>query len=145
MVEAEAKQFLRCQHRHTSLIWRSVAFALIAFYASRYQVRRRAFAALSSRQNVIERQVFRMLGFAAILTAIPVANVNAGTFHRAFATVAANVDVMPQAYDRRNRKRRRWRMKHIVAIVLFDEDRAAKPQTNSSGNTNGSQRFIRKV
>ena len=37
------------------------------------------------------------------------------------------------------------RAENVVAVVLFDEDRAAKPQTHRPGNTDGAKRLVRKV
>ena len=145
VIEAETQQLLRSQQRHTCLFRRSVPFPLVAFHAGGDQVRRGAFAALCTRQNVIERQVLCVFMVAAILAAVTVANVNPGTLHRRFAAVAANVHVMPQTDHRREPESRRRRMEDIVAVVLFDEYRAAKPQTHRSGDTDRTQRLIRKI
>ena len=104
----------------------TVTFSLIAFYACSDKVRRGAFAALSARQYVIERQVFCVFVFTAVLTTVSIANVNPGTFHCGLAAISANVDVVAQPNHRRHGKRRRGRMKDIVAIVFLDKDRTAK-------------------
>ncbi len=36
-------------------------------------------------------------------------------------------------------------MEYVVAVILFDKDRSAKPQTDRTGNANRSERFVRKV
>ncbi len=145
MVEAETQQLLRRQQRHSRLLGRAVALALVAFYAGSDQILRRVFAALSTRKNVIKRQVLRMTMLAAILAAIAVANVNTRTLHRRLAVIAPQMNVMTQPHNRRNRKRRRRRMQHVVAVVLFNKDRAAKPQTHGSCNTDRTERLIRKI
>lgn len=127
VVETETEQFLRRKQRHACLFRRAVTLSLIAFYARSDQVVRRAFAALRTWENVVKRQLFRMLGFTAILTAIAVTDVDAGTLHRCFAIVAANVNVVTQTNHRRHRKRRRGRMQHIIAVILLNKDRTAKP------------------
>jgi hypothetical protein len=76
---------------------------------------------------MVERQVFGVLLLAAILTAVAVADINARPLHRAFAAVSPNMDVMPQTYDRWNRKSGRWGMQDIVAVILFDKNRSPKP------------------
>jgi len=40
---------------------------------------------------------------------------------------------------------RRRGTEYVFAVVLFDKDRAAKPQANRPSNTDGAQRLIRKV
>jgi hypothetical protein len=36
-------------------------------------------------------------------------------------------------------------MKDIVAVVFLDKDRAAKPQTDRAGDTDGAERLVRKI
>jgi hypothetical protein len=36
-------------------------------------------------------------------------------------------------------------MKHVIAVVFFDKDGAAKPQTHGACNADGAKRFVRKV
>jgi hypothetical protein len=67
-----------------------------------------------------------MLVIAAVLTAIPVTDIDTGTFHRRLASVTTNVNVMTKPDDRRDRKYCRRRMKNIVSILLLDDRPAAK-------------------
>lgn len=145
MIKAEPKQLLRCQQGHSRLFGRAVTLSLITFNASRDQIRRRAFSALCTRQNMIERQVLRVLVIAAILTAITVADINPGTLHRGFPSIPADVYIMPKTDHRRNFKCCRRRTEHIVAVVLFDEHSSAKPKTNRAGYADRAERFVRKV
>ena len=101
-VESKLEKFLRREQRHSGLIGRAVAFALVAFDARRNEVVRGAFAALRSRQNVIERQIFGVFVVAAVLTAVAVANVNSGALHRRFLPFALDVNIRSQAHDRRH-------------------------------------------
>lgn len=68
VIQAQSKQLLRCEQRHTSLFRRAVSFPLVALYARRYKIGRCAFTALCTWQNVIERQVFRVLVLGSIGT-----------------------------------------------------------------------------
>ena len=145
VIEAESKQLLGCKQRHASLIGRAIAFSLIAFDAGGDEVVRSAFAALGTRENVIQRQLFSMLGFAAILTAIAVADVDPCTFHRRFAVGTADVDVMTQPNNGRHGKGRRGRMQQIIAVIFLNKYRTAKPQTNSTSDTHGAEWLVRKV
>ncbi len=98
MVEAETQQLLRRQQRHSRLLRRAVAFSLVAFYAGRDQILGRVFAALSTRKNVIERQVLSVTMLAAILAAIAVSNVDTRTLHRRLAVIAPQMNVMTQPH-----------------------------------------------
>src|SRR5688572_5084723 len=99
VIEPQTKQFLRRKQRHPRLFRCSVALTLVAFYARRHQVGRRAFATLSAGQDMVQRQVLCVTVIAAILAAIAIADVNASTLHRRLRTVAADVDVMTEPYD----------------------------------------------
>lgn len=142
VIEAEPKQFLRRKQRHSRLLWRAIAFALIALDARGHKILRCVLAALRSRKDVIERQVFGVLVLAAILTSIAVANVNSRTLHRRLAIVATQMHVMPQPNDRRHRKSRRGGMQNIIAVVLLDKDRPAKPQANRARHANRAERLV---
>ena len=145
MVEPETQKLLRREQRHSSLLRRAVAFSLVAFYASSDQIRRRAFAALRTRKNVIERQILGVLVVAAVLAAVAVADVNPSPLHCRLASVSTYVDVVTQADHGRDFEDRRRRAEYVFAVVLFSKDRAAKPQANRTGDTDGPQRLIRKV
>jgi hypothetical protein len=97
MIESKPQQLLRSKQRHAGLFRSAVTFSLIAFYASSDKVCRGAFAALCTRQNVIEREVLRMTVVAAILAAVTIANVDAGSLHRGFAAITTHMYVMSQA------------------------------------------------
>lgn len=86
-----------------------------------------------------------MLMIAAVLATISVADVDACSFHGRLAPVAANMNVMTQPHDGRDREGCRRRMENVVTVVLFDEDRAAKPKANRTSDADGSQRFVRKI
>ena len=133
VIEPETKQLLRGQQRHACLFRRTVPLTLVALDAGRDQILRRAFAALRSRQDVIERQVLGMLMLSAILATITVANIDSGPLHGRFAVLAANMNIMPQPHNGRHRKNRRGRMKDIVAVVFLNENGAAKPQAHGTG------------
>ena len=145
VVEPQPQQLLRRQQRHSRLFRRAVAFALVALDTGRNEIVRRALAALSSRQNVVERQVLGMLMLAAVLAAIAVANVDAGTLHRGLAIVAADMNIMPKPHNRRHRKDRRGRMKDIVAVVFLDKNGTAKPQANGPGDADRPERLVREI
>jgi DNA repair protein RadC len=81
----------------------------------------------------------------AVLAAIPIADIDTRPLHCRLTSIASNVNIMPQADDRRNGKCRRRRMEHVVAVVLFDKHRAAKPQTHSTSNANRSERLVREI
>ncbi len=145
MIQAKPQQLLRCKQWHAGLFRRSITFSLIAFYACSDKVGRGAFAALCTRQNVIEREVLRMFVVTAILAPVTVSNIDAGTLHRSFAAITTHMHVMSQADYRRHGKGRRRGMKNIVAIVFLDKNGAAKPQANRLGNSYGAERLVRKV
>jgi hypothetical protein len=94
---------------------------------------------------MVERQVFCVLMLAAVLAAVPVADVDPGTLHRRLASVASDVYVMTQADHGRNLERSRRGTKDVFAVVLFDKDRAAKPQADRSGDPDRTERLVRKV
>lgn len=81
MVEPEPKQFLGGKQWHSGLLGRSIAFSLIAPYASGNKILRRVFSTLSTREDVVKRQIFRMPVLAAILAAISIANIDTGALH----------------------------------------------------------------
>lgn len=145
VVEPEPQQFLRGQERHAGLFRRSVALALVAGDTGRDQICRGALAALSPRENVIERQVLGEPMVAAVLAAIAVADVDPCTLHCRFTTRAPDIHIMPEPNNGWDTENRRGRAENVVAVVLFDEDRAAKPQTHRPGNTDGAKRLVRKV
>lgn len=145
MIEAEAKQLLRREQRHSRLLGRAVAFALIALDARGHQILRRVLAALRTREDVIKRQVFRMFVLGAILAAIAVANVNSRTLHRRLAAVAPQMNVVSQPDDRRHRKGRRRRMQNVITVILLDKDCSAKPQANRARDADRAERLVRKV
>ena len=145
VIESQPKQLLRRQQRHSGLFRRAVTLSLIAFYAGSDKVCRGAFAALGTRQDVIKRQILSVPMLAAILAPIAVADVNPCPLHCRLASVSTNVDVVSQADHGRDLKNCRRGTEYVIAVVLFDKDRAAKPQANRSGNTDGAQRLIRKV
>jgi len=145
VVESETQQFLRSQQRHSGLFGRPVSFALVAFDAGGDQIVRRRFAALRPRQDMIERQVFGVFVFAAVLAAVAVANINPRPFHRRFLAAAFDVHVGPQTHDRRDGKRRRRRMQNVFAVVFLDRQFTRKPHTNRPRDTDRAQRFIRKI
>jgi len=145
MVKAQSQKLLRSEQRHAGLLRRTVTFSLVAFYASSDEVRRCAFAALSTRQDVIKRQILGVFVIAAILAAVTVADVNPRPLHCRLASVSTNVDVVTQADHGRDLEDRRRGTEYVFAIVLFNKDRAAKPQANRAGDTDGAQRLIRKV
>ena len=120
VIETETQQFLRRQQRHSRLIGRAIAFALVAFYASRHQIVRRTFAALRPRQNMIERQILCVFVLGAILAAVSVANIDPRALHRRFLAATLDVDVRPQTHHRRHGNSRRRRMQNIVAVVFFN-------------------------
>lgn len=142
MVEPKPQQLLRGQERHPRLLRRSVTLALVAFDARGDQVMRRALAALSTREDVVQRQVLGVLMLAAVLTPITVTNVDPGPFHRGLAVVAANVNIMPQPDNRWDRKRDRGRMQHIVPVILLDKHSPAEIKAYRPRNTDGAQRLI---
>lgn len=94
---------------------------------------------------MVERQILGVLALTAVLAAIAVANIDACTFHRSFTIIPPDVDVMPQAHDRRHGKGRRRGMQDIVTVILFDKNGAAKPKTNGPSHSDSAERFIRKV
>lgn len=94
---------------------------------------------------MVKRQVLCMLMLAAILAAVAVANVNAGPLHRRFAAIPAHVDIVTQADNGRDLEHRRRGAEHILAVVFFDENRAAKPQAHCPRDADGAQRLVRKV
>src|SRR5690349_8612144 len=145
MIEAKPQKLLRREQRHACLFRRTIALTLVALDAGRDEIVRRTFAALSSRQNMVERQVLGMFMLAAILATIPVTNVDPGPFHRRLAVRASNMNIMPQPHNRRHRKDRRGRMKDIVAVVFLDENGAAEPKANGTGNADRSERFVREI
>src|SRR5690606_26341138 len=100
---------------------------------------------LRPRENVIQRQVLCVLMIAAILTAIAITDVDPGTLHSGLPAVAAHINIVTQPDDRRDPEYGRRRAKHIVAIVLFDKNGAAKPQANRTCDAYGAERFVRKV
>ena len=145
MVEAEAEEFLRCEQRHSGLFGRAVAFTLVAFYAGRDEIVRRAFTALRTREDVVERQVFGVLVLAAVLTAVAVADIDPRPFHRSLAVIATQMDVMTKPHDRRHGKRGRGRVQDIVAVVFLDKDRTAKPKADRTSDAHGAERLVRKI
>jgi len=145
VVKAEAKELLRSEQRHTCLLRRAVPLSLVTFYTGCNQVVRSAFSALSTREDMIQRQLFCVFCFAAILAAIAVADVDPGTLHCRFPIIAADVDVVAKANNGRHWKRCRWRMQHVIAIIFLNKDRTAKPKTNGTSNTHGAERLVRKV
>jgi hypothetical protein len=145
VIEPEAKKLLRSQQGHAGLFGRTVAFSLITLYARGDKICRGAFTALCAGKYVIQRKVLRVLMIAAVLAAIAVADVNAGTLHCRLATVTSDVNVVPEPDDRRYWKDRRRRMKNIVAIVFFDKHRAPKPEANRTSYTDGTQRLVREI
>lgn len=145
MIEAESKQLLRSQERHARLLWRSVAFALIALYTRGHQVLRCVLAALCTREDVIKRQVFCVLVLGAILAAIAVANVDSRPLHGRLAAVATQMHVMSQPNNRRHGKNCRGRTQNVIAIILLDKDRSAKPQANRARDADRAERLVRKI
>lgn len=91
---------------------------------------------------MVECQVLGMFAFAAVLAAIAITNIDPGTFHGRFSIVSTNMDVVSQPHDGRDRERCRRRVQNIVAVIFFDKNSAAKPQTNSPCNTDGAERLI---
>ena len=142
VIEAQAKKLLRSEQRHTRLLRSSIAFTLIALYAGRHEILRRSFAALRTRQDVIERQVLSMLVLGTILTAIAVANIDPRTLHGRFAIVTPHMNVVTQPNDRWDGKCCRRRVQHVVAVIFLDKDRSAKPETHRACNTNRAERFV---
>lgn len=138
MVKSEPQKFLRRKQRHACLVRRSIALTLVALDAGRDKVVGRAFAALSSRQDVIERQVLCVFVFSAILAPITVAYIDTGPFHSGLTILAADVNIMTQPNDRRHRKLGRGRTKDIVAVVFLDENGAAEPQADGTRNADRS-------
>lgn len=145
VVKAEAKQLLGGQERHACLVGCSIAFALIALNARCHKILRRMLAALCTRQDVIERQVFRVAMLTAILTAVAVTNVDPCTLHRILVFLSAQMDIVAQAHNGRHRERRGWRMQNVLAVVLLNKHGSAKPQADGARDTDRPQRFIRKV
>lgn len=82
---------------------------------------------------------------AAILAAVAVTDVDPGPFHCRFTVMTLYVDVISQAHDRGNREGSRRRMQYIAAVVFLDKDRAAKPQADSTSDTDRAERLVRKV
>ena len=101
VVEAKSKQLLRGKKGHPRLLRRAITFALIALHTRSDKVLWCRFAALSTRQNVVERQILSVSVLAAVLTTITIADVDPGTFHRRFASGATHIYIMTQANDRR--------------------------------------------
>lgn len=145
VIKPEPKQFLRSEQRHTGLLGRAVAFALIAFDAGRHEILRGVFAALSPRQNMIQCEIFCVTVFAAVLASITVTDVDACALHRILIVLAAQMDIVAQANDRRHGKGRRRRMQNIVAVILLNKHSSAEPQADGSRNADRSKRFIRKI
>ena len=145
MVEAEPQKFLGRKQRHSCLIRCAVSFTLVTTDARCDQICRRAFPALRSRKYMVERQVLCMFVLTAVLAAISISNVNARTLHRRLAAIAPYVDVMTKANHRRDCERRRRRMQDVVAVVLFDKNRPAKPQAHRPRDADSSERLVRKV
>lgn len=145
VVEPEAKQLLRCQQRHASLLRRTISFSLIALHARRNEVLRCALAALCTGKDVIQSQVFGMPVFTAVLAAVTVADVYPSPLHRCLTIVASEVDIVAQPDDRGDRKRRRRRMKNIRAVIFLNEDRSAKPKANSTRYAHRSERLVGKI
>jgi hypothetical protein len=127
VVEAEPEEFLRGQQGHSGLLRRPVAFALITFYTSRNKVMWSALAALRTGKNVVESQILCVLGLAAVLAAISIANVDPGPFHRRLTIVAADVYVVAQPDDGRHRENGRGRMQNVVSVVFLDENGTPEP------------------
>jgi hypothetical protein len=142
MIESEAKKFLRSEKRHARLLGGAVAFSLIAFHACSNEIRRRAFATLRTGKNMIEGEIFGVFMITAILASIPVADVDASPLHSCLATVSADMDVVPQANDGRHWEDSGRRMKNVVAVVFFDEYRAAKPKADSTSYSDCTQRLV---
>ena len=145
VIEAETQQFLRGQQRHAGLFRRAVALSLIAFDTRGHKVLRRAFAALCTREDMIERKFLGVFMLAAILTAISIANIDPSPFHRGFAIITTNVNIMTQTHNRRNGKNGRGRSENIIAVVFLDKYCSAKPQTDRARDADGTKRLVRKV
>ena len=99
MIESETEQLLRGQQRHAGLFRRAVAFTLVAFNAGRHEIVRRAFPALGTRENMVERQFLGVLVLTAVLTAIAITDIDPSTFHCRLAGVTTNVNVVTQSND----------------------------------------------
>lgn len=145
VIEPQSQKFLRSEQRHSCLFRRTVTFSLIAFYASSYKVSRSAFAALGPRQDMIKRQILGVLVIAAVLAAVAVADIYPRPLHCRLASVSTNVNIVTQADHGRDLEDRRRGTEYVFAVVLFYKDRAAKPQANRPSDTDGAQRFVRKV
>ena len=145
MIEPETQKLLRGQQWHACLLGSAVTFSLVALHAGRDEIRRGAFTTLCSRQDVIERQVLRVAMITAVLAAIAVANVDTRTLHRRLTAIAPHMNIVSQPNDGRNRKRCRRRMENIVAVVLFDKHRAAKPKAHRTSDADSTERLVRKV
>ncbi len=145
VVESDAQKFLRAEQRHSRLFGCAVAFALVAGNTSRHEILRNGFAALRSRQNMVERQILRVFVVAAVLTAIFVADINSRPLHRRFLTLAAHVNISSQTNHARNLDSLRRRAQNIRAVVFFDRHFAAKPQADRPRHANRAERFVRKI
>lgn len=91
---------------------------------------------------MIECQVLCVFVIAAILAAITIADIDAGSLHCRLASIPTNMNVMPQADDRRDWKRCRRRMENVIAVVLFNKHRTAKPQAYRTSYADGAQRLV---
>ena len=145
MIQAESQKLLRSQQWHACLLGGAITLPLITFHTRRDEIGGSAFAALSSRKNVIQRKILCVFVLGTILASIPVANVNSGTLHSCLATVASNMNIVPETNYRWDGKSCGRRVKYILTVVLFDKDRAAKPETNCTSDTDGAERLVRKV
>ena len=145
VVKPETQKLLRREKRHSGLFGRAVAFALVAFDASRHEIVRDAFAALRARQDVVERQILGVFVLAAVLTAIAVADIDPGALHCRFLAAAFDVNVGTQAHDRRYANFRRRRMQNVFAVVFLDGQFTREPHTDSARYADRAERFVRKV
>ena len=145
VIKAEPQKLLRGKQRHACLFGSSVSFSLVALYTGGDEICGSAFAALCTRENVVERKVLCVPVIAAVLTAITVADIHPCTLHCGLPPVSADINIMTQPDNRRNTENGRRRAENVVAIVLFDKDGAAEPQANRTGDANGAERFVRKV
>lgn len=142
VVQTQPKQLLRGQKRHSRLLGRPVALALVTPLAGGDEILRSRRSALCFGHDVIERQILGVFVVAAILATITIPNIDPGPLHRAVAPTAADIDVMAQAHDRRNAKLNRRGPKNVVAVKFLDIQLVAHLHADRPRDADRAKRLV---
>jgi len=124
------------------LLWRTVAFAVIATVTARHQVFPRGTPAPRSRHNMVQRQFRTRKDPSAELAGIPVSQQN--VFPRKRTALLWNVPVGQQTNHRWHFVRMCRRV-HLRAVHLLSLRHALQQQNHRPANSRNIDRFVRRI